>query len=158
MEKVGWLLAEEIETAERISDAYYKATALRGIAESYAKLGDKEKAISLMVKVIKTAELISYSRSKVDTLREIAGSYTKLAESLNDRTWCDKAFGMIEGSRDDVSRNKILDGILSSKFAVADVGKLRSLASHYSSDAGRAGALARILMACSHPELIGKKE
>jgi hypothetical protein len=71
----------------------------------------------------------------------------------------DKTFGFIEGFRDDYNRDKILDVILSSKLSVADVSKLRSLTTHYGiGGRGKARALARILMACSHPELIGKKE
>jgi hypothetical protein len=64
---------------------------------------------------------------------------------------------LIEELRDDGSKNQALDAILSSKFAIADVGRLRSLTSHYGvGGPGKARALARILMACSRPELIGK--
>jgi hypothetical protein len=114
---------------------------------------------SLLADAIKTAERISDDRYKAGALRAIAVSIAKLAESSNDRTLYDKTFDFIEGFRDDTSRDKILDVILSSKLSVADVSKLRSLTTHYGiGGPGKARALARILMACSHPELIGKKE
>jgi hypothetical protein len=93
-----------------------------------------------------------------DPLRAIAESYAKLAEASNDRTLYDKTFSFIDRVTDDYSRDKILDGILSSKFAVDEVSKLRLLTSYYSGDVGKAKALARILMTCSHPELLGKKQ
>jgi hypothetical protein len=77
--------------------------------------------------------------------------------ALIDRTLYDKTFRFIEGFRDD-GRDRILNAVLISKLAIADVGRLRSLALNYSSEEGGAGALARILMACSHPELIEKKK
>jgi tetratricopeptide (TPR) repeat protein len=148
-----------LQVVERISNDNSKADALRAIAESYAKLGDKEKAGSLLGDAIKTAERISADSYKADALSAIAASIAKLAESSNDRTLYDKTFGLIEGFSDDSDRDKILDAVLSSKLAVADVSKLRSLATHYGvGGPGKARALARILMACSHPELIGKKE
>jgi len=92
-------------------------------------------------------------------LSAIAASIAKLAESSNDRTLYNKTFGFIEGFRDDDSRDRILNAILTSKLSVTDVSKLRSLTTHYGvGGPGKARALARILMACSHPELIGKKE
>jgi hypothetical protein len=48
----------------------------------------------------------------------------------------------------------VLEAILSSKLATADVGRLRSLISQYGDEKERVRALARILMACSRPDLI----
>jgi hypothetical protein len=153
------LLADAIKTAERIDDDRYKADALSGIAESYAEIGDKEKASSLLADAVRTAERISDDRDRSPALGVIAASIAKLAESSNDRTLYDKTFSFIEGFRDDENRDKVLDAILSSKLSVTDVGRLRSLTAHYGvGGPGKARALAKILMACSHPELIGKKE
>jgi hypothetical protein len=154
------LLADAVMMVERISGDSYRAYALRAIAESYARLGDKKKANSLLADAIDAAERISSESSdRAEALVAIAKSIAKLAESSNDRTLYDKTFGLIEGFSDDSDRDKILDAVLSSKLAVADVSKLRSLATHYGvGGPGKARALARILMACSHPELIGKKE
>src|SRR5262249_1981826 len=139
-------------------DDGYKAAALSAIAESYAKLGEIMKDSSLLADAIETAERISNDFPKAAALRAIAASIAKLAESSNDRTLYDKIFGFIEVLGDDDNRDTIIDTILSSKFAVADVSKLRSLTSHFSSEAGKAKALAHILIACSYPELIGRKE
>jgi tetratricopeptide (TPR) repeat protein len=156
--KDSLLLAEAIKTAVRISDKSSNAYALGAIASSYARLGETMKDRSLLAEAIKTTERIGDETSKAAALVPIAESYAKLAESLNDRTLYDRIFGFIERLDTDNSRLIILNAILSSKFAVADVRKLRSLTSNYSSDAGKAKALARILTVCSHPELIDKKE
>jgi tetratricopeptide (TPR) repeat protein len=157
-EKAISLLADAIKTVGRISYDRSKDTALRVIAGSYARLGAAMKDSTLLADAINTAGRISDDSDKTTALRAIAESCAKLAESSNDRTLYDKTFGFIEEVRGDDSRNTILNAILSSKLAVADVSKLRALSSHFNSDAGKAQALARILMACSHPELIGKKE
>ncbi len=170
-EKASGLLSEALKTVEGMSNYSFKADALRAIAESYAKLGDKEKASRLLSEALKTVERnradsfnanlhagLSVSNSKADTLRALTASYAKFSESSNDRTLYDKTFSFIEGLGSDDDRDKILESILSSKLAVADVGRLRALTSHYSSEAGKAKALALILMAVSHPELIGKEK
>jgi hypothetical protein len=46
--------------------------------------------------------------------------------------------------------------MLSSKLAIADVGGLQLLTRYYNGEVEKTQARARILMACSHPELIGK--
>src|SRR5262249_19113415 len=108
---------------------------------------------------IKMAERISYNSYKADALSAIAVSIAKLADSSNDRTLYDKTFSFIEGFGDDSIKDKIIDAILSSKLSVTDVGRLASLTQHYGvGGPGKARALAKILMACSHPELMGKKE
>ncbi|MEP7341165.1 MAG: hypothetical protein ABI977_25770 [Acidobacteriota bacterium] len=142
----------------RISDDHFKADALREIAASYAKLGDKEKASALLAEAVKTAGLIRYDDHKANALSATAASYAKLAESSNDRALYDQTFRFIEGFGSDDGRDNMLQSILSTKLAIADVGRLRALTSHYSSEAGKAKALARILMAVSHPELIGKEK
>jgi len=125
---------------------------LTEIAQAFVYAGDSQ--FSLLV-----VKRISDDDSKANALRAIAASIAELAESSNDRTLYDKTFGFIEGFGDDRSKDRILDVILSSKLSVADVNKLRSLTTHYGvGGPGKARALARILMACSHPELIGKKE
>ena len=60
------------QVAERISGDYDKAVVLRVIAESCVKLGDKEKARSLLVDAIKAAERISADSYKAFELRAIA--------------------------------------------------------------------------------------
>src|SRR5262245_14477191 len=156
-ERASALLSDAIKAARRISDDHSQALTLIRIAKSYAELGDKEKASSLLSDTTRIAEQISNEFSKASTLSDIVESYAKLAESAKDPALYDLTFGLIEGLRDDRSKNQALDAILSSKFATADVGRLRSLTSHYGvGGAGKARALARILMACSHPELIKK--
>jgi hypothetical protein len=156
-EQASTLLAEAIKTAELISNDNYKAKALHAIAVSYAKLGDKEKASVLLAEAAKTARLISDDFDKAKALSMIVESYTKLAEPSNDRALYDQTFLFIEGFSSDDERDKLLQLLLSTKLAIADVGRLRALASHFSSEAGKAQALARILIAISHPELIGKE-
>jgi tetratricopeptide (TPR) repeat protein len=161
-EKASLLLADAIKAAERISYNGDRADALLAIAKSHAKLGDKKKASSLLTDAIHAAEQISDdsdSSNGADALGAIAESIAKLTESSKiDQTLYDKTFGLIEGLRDDFSRDRILNAVLSSKLAVADVSKLRSLTMHYGvGGPGKARALSRILMACSHPELIGKE-
>jgi len=157
-ERASALLSDAIKAAEEVSDDGSKAYALlTAIAKSYAKLGDKERAIALLLNATKTAEQISNEFSKASSLSQIVEFYAKLAESSNDPALYDVTFRLIEGVRDDGSKYQALDAILSSKFATADVGRLRSLTSHYGVEGtGKARALARVLMACSHPELIGK--
>ncbi|HKE04369.1 MAG TPA: tetratricopeptide repeat protein [Blastocatellia bacterium] len=156
-ERASALLSDAIKAAEEVSDDDSKAYALTAIAKSYAKLGDKERAIALLLNATKTAEQISNEFSKASSLSQIVEFYAKLAESSNDPALHDVTFRLIEGVRDDDSKYQALDAILSSKFATADVGRLRSLTSHYGvGGPGKARALARVLMACSHPELIGK--
>jgi hypothetical protein len=80
----------------------------------------------------------------------------------NDPALYDKSFRLMELANGNVDKNRVLDAILSSKLAIADVGRLRSLTSHYDSrsihyEESKAEALARILMACSRPDLIGKE-
>lgn len=157
-EKASALLSDAIKTAERISNDYFKASALNAIAKSFAKFGDKEKASALLSDAIKTAERISDNYSKASALSAIAKSFAKLAELSNDRTLYDKTFRFTEGLHSDGIRDEVLVSILTSKLAVTNVGKLRLLASDYTSEAGKASALARILMACSHPELIGTEK
>jgi len=159
------LLAEAVKTAERISDASYapsKAYALKAIAASIAKLNDKEQASMLLAEAAKAAQSMSgeglLSNYKADALHAIAASYAKLAESSNDRALYAQTFRFIEGLDSDENRDKVLSSILSIKLAAADVGSLRKLTSHFSSEAKKAQALARILIAVSRPELIGKKQ
>lgn len=147
-----------LQVVERISDNRAKASTLSAIAMSYAKLGKAMKDSALLAEAIKAAERISDSNFKASTMSAIAKFYAKLAESSNDRELYFKTFKFIEGLGSDEYRDGILKSILASRLAIADVGRLRSLTSHYSSEAGKARALARILMACSHPELIGKEK
>ena len=157
-ERASALLSDAIRAAERVIDNGPKAIALMLIAKSYASVGDKEKARALLLDIIKTAEQINIEFSKDSTLSEIVEFYVKLAESSDDPALYEVSFRLIEGIRDDSRKNQALDAILSSKFALADVGRLRSLTSHYGvGGPGKARALARILMACLRPDLIGKE-
>ncbi len=157
-EKASALLSEAMKTAERSSDGLDILSAQSAIAESYAKLGELMNDSALMSEAIKMAKRIDYLDSYASALSAIAKPIAKLSESSNDRTLYDKTFLFIEGLGSDENRDKILTSILASKLAITDVGRLRSLVSNYSSEAGIARALARILMACSHPELIGKEK
>jgi len=149
-------LEEAVKIADRIGDDSQKAYALNGIAGSYARLGDKGKARALLEDAIKTAEWID-SEGKVSVLSAIVMSYAKLAESSNDPAMLyDVARSLIRRLRSDSDRDQFLDAILSSKFAIADVGRLRILVAAYDSEVETTRALAHILMACSHPESIGK--
>jgi hypothetical protein len=156
-ERASALLSDAIRAAERVTDDLSQTPALIAIAKFYAKLGDKEKASAQLLYSVKKAEQIRNEFSKASNLTEIIEFYAKLAESSKDPALYDVPFRLIEELRDDGSKNQALDAILSSKFAIADVGRLRSLTSHYGvGGPGKARALARILMACSRPELIGK--
>jgi tetratricopeptide (TPR) repeat protein len=157
-ERASALLSDAIRAAERVIDNGPKAIALMSIAKSYASVGDKEKARALLLDITKTSEQINNEFSKASTLSEIVEFYVKLAESSDDPALYEVSFRLIERLRDDSSKNQALDAILSSKFALADIGRLRSLTSHYGvGGPGKARALARILMACSRPDLIGKE-
>ncbi len=155
--KASKLLLEALKMAELLSSDYDKADALRTIAESYAILGLSMKDNTLLLESLKTAEMIGDDDFKVLALLAIVESSAKLAESSNDRVLYDNTFRFVEGVDSDATRDKILRSILVSKLSITNVGRLRSLTSHFSSEAGKAKALARILMACSHPELIGQE-
>jgi tetratricopeptide (TPR) repeat protein len=160
--KARSLLEEVIKVAEsnspRMSDNYdyYKAYALSETAETYVRLGDKKKARALLEDAIKTAKWID-RQDKASVFSAIILSYAKLAESSNDPAlFYEAARRLIGWLRGDSDRDQLLDAILSSKLATADVSRLRLLAAYYDSEVETTRALARILMACSHPELIGK--
>lgn len=87
------------------------------IAQAFVYSGDSQFSFQVV-------ERISDDSSKAFALSAIAASIAMPAESSNDRTLHDKTFGFIEGFRDDDSRDKILEVILSSKLSVADVSKL----------------------------------
>jgi tetratricopeptide (TPR) repeat protein len=157
--KAGALLEEVIKIVNRIGANYsvYKPHALSETAEAYVKLGDKKKARALLEDAIKAAKWMDWG-GKATALNEIVNSYAKLAESSNDPALLyDVARRLIGSLRADSDRDQLLDTILSSKLAIADVGRLRLLAAYYDSEVQTTRALARILTACSHPELIEKK-
>ncbi|MGH9755972.1 MAG: tetratricopeptide repeat protein [Blastocatellia bacterium] len=130
------------------------------IAKSYARLGETKRDIALLEEAIRITERIKgyFDSEKIKSLAlfEIVRAYVKLAEPSNDPEsfLVDNVF---KRPLPDYCKNQALDAILSSKSALADAGKLRSLTSHYSTEAGKALALARILTACSRPDLIGKE-
>src|SRR6266508_3001991 len=166
--KDGALLKEAIKIAERISKytsksdplnstARFYADALNAIARSYAELGDKKKARALLEDAVKAAKWID-GFNKASVLSAIVRSYAKVAESSNDPALLyDISHWLISWPLTDSDRDRLFDAILSSKLAIADVGRLRLLTSYYDSELGRTRALARILMACSRPDLIGKE-
>ncbi len=157
--KAGALLEEVIKIANRIGDDYthYKSYTLSETAESYAKLGDKKKARALLEDAVKAAKWID-GFNKASVLSAIVRSYAKVAESSNDPALLyDISHWLISWPLTDSDRDRLFDAILSSKLAIADVGRLRLLTSYYDSELGRTRALARILMACSRPDLIGKE-
>jgi tetratricopeptide (TPR) repeat protein len=147
-----------LQALDRIQGDINKTNALSAVAQSYTKLGDKERASALLAEAAKTAGLISDDDSKAFALGDIALSYAKLAESSNDGALYTQTFRFIEGLGSDDARENVLQSILSSGLTVADVGRLRALTSHFSSEAGKANALAQILIAVSHPELIGQEK
>jgi tetratricopeptide (TPR) repeat protein len=151
------LLLEASRMAERISDARFKAPALVAIAKSYAEVGDKARARETLLEAIKTTEQISGDAYKAPALVAIAKSIAKLTESSNDQPLVDQSFAFVEKVDSDDQRVKILEAILTVRIAVSNVGRLRSLASHFKTEKGKAQSLARILTAYSRPELFGKK-
>jgi tetratricopeptide (TPR) repeat protein len=153
-EKAISLLSTALKSAKELSDG--RANAQSAIAESYARIGSTMNDSSLLLEAVKAAEQISDDYYKARALRSIIKYSAKLAESSNDRAFYDETFRYMEGRSDDEKRNLVLEGILSSKLAIADVRRLRLLTSHYKSTAGKAIALALILKARSHPELIRK--
>jgi hypothetical protein len=126
------------------------------MAESYARVGLTLNDSSLLLEAVKATERISDDQYKARAFSGIIKYSAKLAESSNNRALYDETFRFMEGRSEDKDRNVVLEGILSSKLAIADVRRLRLLTSHYKSEAGKATALALILKARSHPELIGK--
>ncbi len=151
-------LRTAIKTTETLSDKASEAFALVTIAESFGKLGDTTEATSLLAEAVTASALIERDFDKADLRGTIAEAYVKLAESANDRNLYRESFRLIEGLQGDQGRDVVLAAIVSSKFAVTDIASLRSLASHFGSEAGRATALARILIVISHPELIRQEE
>lgn len=134
-----------------------KDFALGPIAVSYARIGEIVKDGALMEEAIKMAKSIDISQDRAQTLSEMVRYCGKLAESLNDPALYDKVFGLIKWSRDGYEKQLLLDAILSSKLALADVERLRSLVSYYANEREKVSALASILKACSRPELIGQE-
>src|SRR5262245_40332796 len=154
--KDGAMLKEALNIADRISDDWSKSGALSAIADSYARLGDKERARALLEDAIEKAAWID-SQNKASALSAIVMSYVKLAESSNDPALLfDMAHRLITRPQPDSDREQVLNAILSSKLAIADVDKLRLLTGYYDNELGRTRALTRILTAYSHAELIGK--
>jgi tetratricopeptide (TPR) repeat protein len=156
----GSLVAEAIKTARligggRLNDS--KGEVLAKIAETCAKLGKREQARELLTEAVKTVWLMELDRQRGYLLGNITESYAKTAELLNDHALYDQTFGFIDSLGDDDSKDSVLDSILSTRWAVYNVGKLSALTSRYSENR-RPHALARILMIVSHPELIGKEE
>jgi tetratricopeptide (TPR) repeat protein len=148
------LLKEAIEVADKIDDFYDKPYALSEAAESYARLGDNKRAHALIEEATRTAKLIDSDSA----LSAILKSCVNIAEASNDSAWLyDITFRLISRPQHDSDKDKILGAYLSSKLAVADVGRLRSLAAYYDNQVERTKALTRILIACSHPELIRQK-
>ena len=175
MTKDRTLLEEAIKIAFRISyyklkfgnmelsGEYDKAGVLYEIARSYASLGEATRDIALLEEAARIAgqnseDDIHIIVTQGRAMFEIVKTYVKLAESSNDL----ESFlveNILKRPLPDYCKNQALDAILASKSKseLADVGKLRSLTSHYSNEAGKALALTRILMACSRPDLIGKE-
>ena len=175
MTKDRALLDEAINIADRIGAYEFefdnteftergdKAGVLSAIAESYARLGEATRDIALLEEAVRIMGRISEKdlraqRIKSFALFEIVSSYIKLAQSSNDPELF-LVDNILKQPLPDYCKNQALDAILASKSKseLADVGKLRSLTSHYSNEAGKALALTRILMACSRPDLIGKE-
>jgi tetratricopeptide (TPR) repeat protein len=150
------LVAEAVKTVGLTSNNN-SGTALEAIAESYAKLGEIKKDSALIAEAVKTTRLMIDGQNKGAALGVVAASYVKLSESSNNKSSYDQTFHLMEGLGSDESRDIVLNSILSSKLAVGDVGRLSSLTSPYS-EVRKAMALARILIAVSHPELIENDE
>jgi tetratricopeptide (TPR) repeat protein len=159
---------EALKTAERInnrrdSDKLRVQTeitmVLNEIAMSYARLGETMKDSALLEDAIKIAERTDiHHPSSEHAQSEVVRIYVKFAESSNDPILFLRD-NVLKRPLPNSCKNQALDAILPSKSAIADVGRLRSLTSHYGDDrGGRAEALAIILMAVSRPDLIEKEK
>ena len=96
---------------------------------------------------------------KAEALGAIVRSYARVAESSNDPALLyDTTLRLIRRPQPDSDRAQILDAMLSSKLAIADVGGLKLLTVYYNGEVEEARALAHILRACSHLELIEKNK
>jgi tetratricopeptide (TPR) repeat protein len=132
--------------------------ALSEAAESYARLGDNKKARALLEDAIRKVRWINGSQ-KAGALGAIVRSYARVAESSNDPALLyDTTLRLIQRPQPDSDRAQILGAMLSSKLAIADVGGLKLLTIYYDGEVEETRALAHILKACSHPELIEKNK
>ncbi|HEU0184306.1 MAG TPA: NACHT domain-containing protein [Blastocatellia bacterium] len=154
------LLLEAIRSAEQISDKYYQIGALLDIALSFGEIGDKKQARELLLKAImllKQGDLKYYDIAH----NSIVDALTELFETAPEVIVYEALFNLAESRGRGKNNDKLLDEIfesrLSLKSPLTDLGRLRLLVSQYSSEEGKAKALARILMDHSHPELVVKK-
>jgi tetratricopeptide (TPR) repeat protein len=159
-EQARALLSAATKTAKLIDRNPCKAPILRSIAISFAELGEMTQDDYLLEEAIKTAGRISDDDFGPDqteeTLRAITGACVEAVKSSNDPALYDE-LRLISEPISDLYKNQALEAILSSKLAITNVGRLRALTSRYGGERGQAMALARILMACSRPDLIGKE-
>lgn len=151
------LLEKVLKTKGLSTEESPNTELVREIADCYVRIGDIAKARMLLVQAVEAAELNTSDSSKADDLSSIVTSYAKLAEPTNDIDFYHDTFRFIERIREDDERFVVFKAILSSKLAISDVGRVRALISHFTSEGGRAKALSELMIAVSHPELIGKE-
>ncbi len=152
--KARSLLEEAVKVAKQIENPTYKAIALSAVAVGIAKQGETTKDRSLLEEAVKVARQIEAPYYKDAALSAVAVEIAKQGETTKDRELIEKTFSFVEMVNDDQGRLEILKSITRSGMAIEDIKSLRSLVSHFSSDAGKAKALAQILMAYSKPELV----
>ena len=140
--------------AKRIKDAKQATRARATIAESYARLGETMKDSALLEEALNTADGIGEAQTdQWSTHGKIVDSYIKLAESSNNPALLAKPFSLLASKLPDTGRDKMFGALLTSKMAITDVSRLRSLTSNYHHEMNRAFARAQILMACSRHDL-----
>src|SRR5215510_6812876 len=116
-----------LQVVKRISGDRLKTDVLRAIAQSYAKLGDKEKASSPLADAIKAVEWISDDSFKPYALSAIAESYAKLGDKEKASSLLADAIKMTERISDDRTKPFVLRAIAASCAKLGETMKVSSL-------------------------------
>src|SRR5262249_39964622 len=101
-----------LQVVERISNGSDKATALIDLAESYAKIGDKERASALLSDAIRAAEGVTDDLSKTPALIAIAKSYAKIGDKEKANAQLLYSVKMAEQIRNEFSKASNLSEIV----------------------------------------------
>src|SRR5262245_4075303 len=112
-----------LQVVDRISNNTSKANAMKQVAESYTRLGDKEKASALLSDAIKTLELPGSDSFKDSTMHEIAVAYARLGETTKDRALLSDALRTVERIGDDSYKDIALRGIAPSMARLGEAMK-----------------------------------
>lgn len=149
------LLEEAIKIAqENIEEDDFKFRALSFVIEAVVKSGDKEQAQFLIEEILKTSPSEMEQSISSSNLSPLIKAIIELGESTKDKVLINKAFILFEKARSDQDRAIIWEAILTSKLAIKDVKSLRSLILRFDTDAGRANALAHVLLVYLQPQLV----